>query len=506
MKRIMFLFDRLTSKFKYNTVFWFKYLRFCIQSESKKNFYRVVSNALRFNSNNMDLWELAIYYEMEIRHNPFKSRKMFMKCLRINSKSLDAWLRYLRFECRFIKVIEKRENILEEEVEKAKGRTEPKKGDFDDGAEDGFLTFDDDEGGKQLDLLASSDEEEDDKDIELGMKKSNHELLLVIVESILDDFPGDFETFSVIVKTLREESDKSLEIKLARKKIFKMIRERDATEISPRDTVKLVALNRGLFPENSGLNFEKVLKFAEEYKTVSHTTILEVLYSIRQESSLFPYKHSQEFTDLVEEVVGGLKSKELSKLQPEELKSIFGCTSGRVLASNPEILAHLESMKFKVGYLNFFLEINCSQMTFMKKLEYFEEYQRKIELELNTDLSSAKKTEIRKTLISSMVEYLQTRILEISKAASSKKMATKPNEKSKKMETESDDESSELDTDYSKNTQKNGLSSVKSSSDSLNHLKSLGPFFTQLIKSCQNRIDLLNHLGVCIEDKIVGAY
>jgi len=251
MKRIMFLFDRLTSKFKYNPVFWFKYLRFCIQSESKKNFYRVVSNALRFNSNNMDMWEVAIYYEMEMRHNPFKSRKMFMKCLRINSKSLDAWLRYLRFECRFIKVIEKRENILEEELEKAKGISEPKKeGDFDEGAKDGFLTFEDDDNAKHLDLLASSDEEEDEKEIELGMKKSNHELLLVIVESILDDFPADFSTFEGIIKTLREESGESVEIKLARKKIFRLIKEREVTDISPKETVKLVAVNRGIFPEN----------------------------------------------------------------------------------------------------------------------------------------------------------------------------------------------------------------------------------------------------------------
>lgn len=98
--------------------------------------------------------------------------------------------------------------------------------------------------------MASSDEEEDEKEIELGMKKSNHELLLVIVESILDDFPADFSTFEGIIKTLREESGESVEIKLARKKIFRLIKEREVTDISPKETVKLVAVNRGIFPEN----------------------------------------------------------------------------------------------------------------------------------------------------------------------------------------------------------------------------------------------------------------
>lgn len=72
-----------------------------------------------------------------------------MKCLRTNSKSLDAWFRYLKFECKFIKMIEKRENIMEEEIQKAKGETEPtKEGDFDKGGEDGFLTFEEDDNCK----------------------------------------------------------------------------------------------------------------------------------------------------------------------------------------------------------------------------------------------------------------------------------------------------------------------------------------------------------------------
>lgn len=135
VKRVIFLFDRLCARFKYNPVFWKQYMRFCIQNESKKNFYRVSSNALRFNSNDLDLWEICIYYEFEIRKNPFKSRKMFMKCLRVNNNSLEAWIRYLRFESRFIKLIEKRENLLEDdEKEEEEGNI--------NGKDEEFLTFD----------------------------------------------------------------------------------------------------------------------------------------------------------------------------------------------------------------------------------------------------------------------------------------------------------------------------------------------------------------------------
>jgi len=77
---------------------------------------------------------------------------------------------------------------------------------------------------------------------------------------------------------------------------------------------------------------------------------------------------------LIEETLVSLTSKDLTKIKPEDLKNIFGNTSGRVLASNQQIIDFLETMKFKIGFLNFYLEVNGSQLTFMKKLEYFEEY------------------------------------------------------------------------------------------------------------------------------------
>lgn len=77
---------------------------------------------------------------------------------------------------------------------------------------------------------------------------------------------------------------------------------------------------------------------------------------------------------MIEETLVSLTSKDLTKIKPEDLKKVFGNTSGRVLASNPHIIDFLETMKFKIGFLNFYLEVNSSQLTFMKKLEYFEEY------------------------------------------------------------------------------------------------------------------------------------
>ena len=148
VKRIIFLFDRLCARFKYQPKFWKQYIRFCLQQDSKKNFYRALSNALRFNVGDLELWEISIYYEMEIRHNPFKGRKLFMSCLRINSKVKEAWISYLRFECKFIKMVENRENLLKEDEEEAKEDLKKRQESFGELGGDGFLGFDDDKGGK----------------------------------------------------------------------------------------------------------------------------------------------------------------------------------------------------------------------------------------------------------------------------------------------------------------------------------------------------------------------
>lgn len=93
-RRILFLFDRVCHKFKYNEDLWKQYLRFCVQIKSKKNFWRALSKCLKFNSGKLELWQIGAYYEFDILRNPFKGRQLFHKGIRMNGKNLDFWLAY----------------------------------------------------------------------------------------------------------------------------------------------------------------------------------------------------------------------------------------------------------------------------------------------------------------------------------------------------------------------------------------------------------------------------
>lgn len=83
-----------------------------MQIKSRKNFWRVLSKCLKFNSNNLELWKIGIYYEFEINNNPFKARQLFLKGIKSNSKDANFWLAYLQFEAKFIKLVEERDKVL----------------------------------------------------------------------------------------------------------------------------------------------------------------------------------------------------------------------------------------------------------------------------------------------------------------------------------------------------------------------------------------------------------
>lgn len=86
MKRIIKLWDRTMHKFKYDLDLWKQYLQFCIVSEAKKQFYKALSWALRFLPYSEELWLIGVYYEVEVGHNLWKARKIFIKSLKMNSK------------------------------------------------------------------------------------------------------------------------------------------------------------------------------------------------------------------------------------------------------------------------------------------------------------------------------------------------------------------------------------------------------------------------------------
>lgn len=108
-----------------------------MQMGSRKNFYRVFSNAIRFNAGSIKLWLVGIYYEFEVLRNPFKGRQLFLRALKLNSASSEIWSEYFRFECKFVKLIESRQEIItgESKPKTAEGKA------MDEEEDEGFLGF-----------------------------------------------------------------------------------------------------------------------------------------------------------------------------------------------------------------------------------------------------------------------------------------------------------------------------------------------------------------------------
>ncbi|KAM3135366.1 hypothetical protein pb186bvf_012524 [Paramecium bursaria] len=114
VKRIINLWDRIMNKYRYRIDLWKQYLCFCYKINSKKQFFKVITNALRFNPFCIDIWIIGGIYEYEIAKNPFKARKIFYQGLRSNSNSKQLWCEYLKFELTFLDTLTNQEPKKEE--------------------------------------------------------------------------------------------------------------------------------------------------------------------------------------------------------------------------------------------------------------------------------------------------------------------------------------------------------------------------------------------------------
>lgn len=75
-------------KFKFELKLWKQYLAFTLAISSKKNFYKALTNAIRFLPFEVDLWKIGATYEMEKGMNMWKGRKLLVKGLRMVPEGL----------------------------------------------------------------------------------------------------------------------------------------------------------------------------------------------------------------------------------------------------------------------------------------------------------------------------------------------------------------------------------------------------------------------------------
>lgn len=136
----------MCARFKYRVDLWIEYLKACIQLASRKNFYRVFSNAIRFNAKATKLWLIGIYYEFDINRNPFKGRNLFLKALKLNPTSSDLWSEYFRYECRFVKLVEERQDLLTGEGKKTDAKMNSEE-------DEGFLAFEGEDDTSRMNFI-----------------------------------------------------------------------------------------------------------------------------------------------------------------------------------------------------------------------------------------------------------------------------------------------------------------------------------------------------------------
>ncbi|KAK9798945.1 hypothetical protein WJX73_006936 [Symbiochloris irregularis] len=101
VRRLHFIFERATRKFKGDLSFWLGWLQFCKDSGSNKRFSKVAAKALRLHPSEAGLWTLVAVWEWEANQNVTAARTLMQRGLRACPKSASLWLDYFQLELLF---------------------------------------------------------------------------------------------------------------------------------------------------------------------------------------------------------------------------------------------------------------------------------------------------------------------------------------------------------------------------------------------------------------------
>lgn len=400
----------MCARFKYRTDLWLGYLRFCLQISSKKNFYRAFSNAIRYNSGSLPLWLAGIYFESETNLNPFKGRQLFMRAIKMNSTSQEFWTEYFRYECLFVKIIENREDVLTGQLEKKEEKESGIDGLEDDG---GFLAFHDEDAANPdtKDLLQSSDEEDEideQEKIDLEKKRSNHTLLLVIFDSIKDNFKDkpNVNIYKKLLTILRNEKGSSEELKLALQKVSALMQ--DEEELEEDEKLSLLLVSKGIIELSEQIDE----KSSEEKNEKLSKKLSKFLNSERAQEGglefLLALNNSPKaLTNWIKDNISIKKliSYNISKgigntkepLSRKQLSMMYELD----LPMNDKIKAHLHKYRANPGYITLYMAKHLTSEA--DRLKYLEDISKVMPTDSDKKLS--------KVVVETVIEFLTTKKL-----------------------------------------------------------------------------------------------
>lgn len=112
VKRVHFIFQRATSKFKRDLSLWTRWLEFCRATRSNRRLSRVAARALQLHPHVPGLWTYAAAWEFEENANPAAARALLQQGLRMCKDSRQMWLQYLDMEMMYVKKLRARRQAL----------------------------------------------------------------------------------------------------------------------------------------------------------------------------------------------------------------------------------------------------------------------------------------------------------------------------------------------------------------------------------------------------------
>lgn len=112
IRRIHFLFDRLTRKFHGDVAAWLEFARFAVRAGSGKAAGRVFARAIQHHPRKVEVWMAAARWEWEDNGNVSAARALLQRALRLNAGEKELWMYYFHLEMLFLVKLKERQRVL----------------------------------------------------------------------------------------------------------------------------------------------------------------------------------------------------------------------------------------------------------------------------------------------------------------------------------------------------------------------------------------------------------
>lgn len=250
--------------------------------------------------------------------------------------------------------------------------------------------------------MESSDEEEDTHQrLELEKRKSTHQLLVVIFESIRDNFKGkpDITVYRKLLRVLSQEKGSSEELGLALHKIRDIVKADD--EISEAEKVAILLESKGIFVDRDLQDQEQADAFKKKLLKVFEGASKEALCSL-----LSLNKASIEFVNKDKELLKALgTSMKHAQLDASSAIELLHTFKVKVVG---ELRNQLEESKYDYRVVDLYLKRVLEDESNYQKLKYLEEFVKRLnDPGKSASVGAVNKIEILKKVIASLVGYLK---------------------------------------------------------------------------------------------------